>query len=316
MILAHKYEKCSVMVFYTNRLLRLFPAYLFMLFVSFGVLYALDVGIFVYIDRFEKVFTHGVFMAVSYLWTNIAVLGQEMLFLLGIDTANYSFYWAPNGTASVKAWNYVLIPQAWSLSMELYFYMLAPFILRRGMYWVVVGFVLSLGLRLFIVSKGPEYDLFLRRFFPAELCLFLVGSISYFLFTRIKEYRRKYSLGLTCWVTLLVVLVFYNKKKKKFSLALLPFTILLSMPFIFNLTKDSRFDRFLGNISYPIYIVHFLIVVIFEEYFEEQYFEEKYLLFMLLLVFSASLVVYYAIEAPIDHWRQRRVRFLHSLQVT
>jgi peptidoglycan/LPS O-acetylase OafA/YrhL len=75
----------------------------------------------------------------------------------------------------------------------------------------------------------------------------------------------------------------------------------------------GRFDRFLGNISYPIYIVHFLIVAIFEEYFEEEYFEEKYPLFMLLVVvFCASLVVYYAIEAPIDRWRQRRVKFLHS----
>ncbi len=308
LILAQKYEKCSVFVFYTNRLLRLFPTYLFMLLLSFGVLYALDVGIFIYIGKFEKVFTHGVFMAVSYLWANTAVLGQEMLFLLGIDTANYSFYWAPNGTASVKAWSYVLIPQAWSLSMELYFYMLAPFILRRGMYCVGGIFVLSLVLRLFIVSKGPEYDLFLRRFFPAELCLFLIGYFSYFLFTRIKEYKRKYSLGLICWITLLAVLVFHNEINEKLSLALLAFTMFLSMPFIFNLAKDSRLDRFLGNISYPIYIVHFLIIAIFEEYFEEQYFEEEYALFMLLLVFSASIVIYYGVEAPIDRWRQRRVR--------
>jgi len=311
LILTQKYEKCSVFVFYTNRLLRLFPAYLFMLFVSFGLLYALDVGILMYIDKFKKVFTHGLFMAVSYLWANIAVLGQEILFLLGIDTATYSFYWAPNGMASVKAWNYVLIPQAWSLSMELYFYVLAPLILRQRMRWVGGIFVLSLALRLFIVSKGVEYDLFLRRFFPGELCLFLIGSFSYFLFTRIKEYRRKYSVGLICWITLLTVFVFYNEINEKYSLTLLAFTMFLSMPFIFNLATHSRLDRFLGNISYPIYIVHFLTVAVFEEYFEEEY---PFFL-LLLAVFSASLVVYYGIEAPIDRWRQRRVRFLHSSQV-
>lgn len=313
LILAQKYNKGSVFVFYTNRLLRLFPGYLFMLFVSFGLLYTLDVGIFIYIDKFKKVFTHGVFMAVSYLWANIAVLGQEILFLLGIDTANYSFYWAPHGMASVKAWNYVLVPQAWSLSMELYFYMLAPFILRGGVSWTGVLFIVSLALRLFIVSKGPEYDLFLRRFFPAELCFFLIGSFSYFVYTRIKDYKRKYSPGLICCITLLAVLVFYNEINEKYSLALLAFTMFLSMPFIFHLAKHSRLDRFLGNISYPIYIVHFLIVAIFEEYFEEQYSEEEYPLFTLLaVVFSASLVVYYAIEAPIDRWRQRRVGLLLS----
>lgn len=311
LILAQKYKECSVFVFYTNRLLRLFPAYLFMLFVSLGLLYALDVGIFIYIDKFKKVFTNGLFMAVSYLWANIAVMGQEILFLLGIDTANYSFYWAPNGTASAKAWNYVLIPQAWSLSMELYFYLLAPFILRLRIRWVILLFTLSLCLRLLIVSKGPEYDLFLRRCFPAELCLFLLGSLSYFVFTIFGGCKNKYPLGLSSWAMVLAVLVFYNEINEKFSLALLAFTMFLSMPFIFNLTKDSRIDRFFGNISYPIYIVHFLIVAIFEEYFEEQYFEDKYPLFMLLVaVFAASLVVYYAIEAPIDRWRQRRVGLL------
>jgi peptidoglycan/LPS O-acetylase OafA/YrhL len=79
LILPQKYEKCSAFVFYKNRLLRLFPTYLFMLLLSFGVLYALDVGIFIYIDKLEKVFAHGVFMAVSCLWANIAMLGQDGL---------------------------------------------------------------------------------------------------------------------------------------------------------------------------------------------------------------------------------------------
>jgi peptidoglycan/LPS O-acetylase OafA/YrhL len=53
------------------------------------------------------------------------------------------------------------------------------------------------------------------------------------------------------------------------------------------------------------------MVAVFEEYFEEEY---PFFL-LLLAVFSASLIVYYGIEAPIDRWRQRRVRFLHSSQV-
>jgi peptidoglycan/LPS O-acetylase OafA/YrhL len=156
------------------------------------------------------------------------------------------------------------------------------------------------------VSKGPEYDLFLKRCFPAILCLFLLGSLSYFVFTILRGYMNKYSLGLISWATVLAVLVFYNEINEKFSLALLAFTVFLTMPFIFNLTKDSRFDRFLGNISYPVYIVHFLIVAIFEEYFEDDY----SVFLLLLVVFSVSLVVYCAIEMPIDRWRQSRVRLM------
>jgi len=58
----------------------------------------------------------------------------------------------------------------------------------------------------------------------------------------------------------------------------------------------------MGNISCHIYVVHFLIVALFGEYFEE------YSLFILVLaVFLASLIIYYLIEAPLHHWRQRRV---------
>lgn len=308
LILSQKYNNCGFSVFYINRLLRLFPTYLIVLLVSLGVLFVFDVGIFTGIDRFEKVFTRSLFMALSYFWTNIAIIGQEILFLLGVDADNYSFYWDSNGTAPLKGYYYVLVPQAWSLSMELYFYLLAPFILRLRVYWIGFIFVLSLGLRLFIISNGPEYDLLARKCFPAELCLFLLGSLSYFLFTLIRGYKNKYSLGLISWAALLAVLIFYEQIDKTYALILLASAAFISIPFIFKLTKDSRTDRFLGNISYPIYIVHFLIVAIFEEYFEEEY---PFFL-PLLAVFSTSLVVYYGIEAPIDRWRQRRVGLLLS----
>jgi len=307
LILSQKYKECSALVFYSNRLLRLFPTYLVMLLVSIVALFVFDMGLFTNAYRVEKAFTQSPFMAVLYSWTNVAIVGQEILFLLGINADNLSFYWDPNGTASLKGYYFILIPQAWSLSMELYFYLLAPLILRLRIRWVFLLFTLSLCLRLLIiVSKGPEYDLFLRRCFPAELCLFLLGSLSYFVFTIIRGYKNKYQLGLISWATVLAVLVFYNEINEKFSLALLAFTAFLTMPFIFNITKDSRFDRFLGNISYPAYIVHFLIVAFFEEYFEDEY----SVFLLLLVVFSASLVVYCAIEAPIDRWRQGRVRLM------
>jgi len=302
LILAQKYKECSVFVFYTNRLLRLFPTYLVVLLVSLVALCVFDVGLFTDANRLEKVFTRSLFMAVFYFWTNIAIVGQDILFLLGIDAESYSFYWDPNGMASLKGYYYILVPQAWSLSMELYFYLLAPFILRLRVDWIAFIFVLSLGLRLLIVSKGPEYDLLARRCFPAELCLFLLGSLSYFLFGLIRGHKNKYSLGLISWTTLVAVLIFYEQIDKSYALILLAFASFVSIPFIFDLSRKNRIDRFLGNMSYPIYMVHFLIIAALEGYMEE------YSLFVLLpLVFSASLLLYYGIETPIDCWRQRRV---------
>jgi peptidoglycan/LPS O-acetylase OafA/YrhL len=242
------------------------------------------------------------------LWTNVAVVGQEVLFLLGLDPVNQTFYWAPTGDASVKAWSHTLVPQAWSLALELYFYLLAPLILRRGFWKVAMFLVLSLAVRLFIISKGPEYDLFLRRFFPAELCLFLLGYFSYLLLPKVKALKSKYLPGLICWIIFFNALLAYKHIDKRYALSVLAVVTCLSMPFIFNVTKDNRLDRFLGNISYPFYVVHFLIVALLDEFVEE------YSLWALLLaVFSACLVIYYLIEAPLYRWRQRRLGALSGI---
>ena len=310
LILSTKYNNSHISIFYVNRLLRLFPTYLAVLMVSVVVLFVFDVGIFANANRVEKVFTRSLFMTVLYLWTNVAIVGQEIFFLLGINPDSPSFYWDLNGMASIKGYYYALVPQAWSLSMELYFYFLAPFILRLRIIWVISIFALSLCLRLLIVSKGPEYDLFLTRCFPAELCLFLVGSLSYFLFTIIRGNKNKYSLGLISWAAVLVYLISYEQMDQSYALTFLAIAVFVCMPFVFDLTRKSRIDRFLGNMSYPVYVVHFLIIGFLEGY------KEEYSVFLLLaLVFSASLLLHYGIEAPTDRWRQMRINTPRAARV-
>ena len=302
LILNQKYNRCSVAVFYTNRLLRLFPTYWLVLLISLGVLYTLDIGTSTGLYKFQNLLSRDPLTAATCILTNIAIVGQELLFLFGVDKETYTFYWLLDGTAFAKAWHFSLVTQAWSLSMELYFYLLAPFILTRGLVRVVVLFILSVGLRLFFVAKGHEYDLFVRRFFPAELWLFLAGALSYFVFEKIREYKNNIWLGSLCLVALVVVLVFFDYIPEQYSLGLLACAVFVSIPFIFNLTKNNKVDRFLGNIAYPVYLVHFLIIAVLEEYIGE------YSLILLLpLVFGAAFVLYYGIEAPIDRWRQRRV---------
>jgi peptidoglycan/LPS O-acetylase OafA/YrhL len=304
LILNEKYKNSSLFVFYTNRFLRLFPTYFFVLLLSFTALYVFDVGIFTRSEKLRQVLTGNPFMALSHLWTSVAILGQDILFLLGINPADYSFHWDLAGNASVRAWRFTLVPQAWSLSMELYFYLLAPFILRLGIRWVALFFLASLGLRVsIVVIGGAEYDLFLRRFFPAELCLFLAGYFSYVLYKKPRGHQHQYLIGLLAWATLLLVLILYNQIHEKYALTLLAFSVATLTPCIFSLSKDNRIDRFLGNISFPIYMVHFLVIACLDDCMEE------YSLWMLLsLVFVIALAVHYGIEMPIDYWRQRRVK--------
>jgi peptidoglycan/LPS O-acetylase OafA/YrhL len=174
---------------------------------------------------------------------------------------------------------------------------------------VALLFLASLGLRVsIIIIGGPEYALFLRRVFPSELCLFLAGYFSYVLYKKVGGLQHQYFIGLLAWAALLFVLMQYNQIHENYALALLAFSVAILTPCIFSLSKDSKIDRFLGNISFPIYMVHFLVIACLDDFMEE------YSLWMLLsLVFVIALAVHYGIEMPIDYWRQRRVKPCRAL---
>jgi peptidoglycan/LPS O-acetylase OafA/YrhL len=134
------------------------------------------------------------------------------------------------------------------------------------------------------------------------LCLFLSGYFSYLLFKHATKCDRKYLNGLLSSAVLLSLFVVYSRINPKYALAVLTVTLVLAMPFIFNLSKDARIDRFLGNISFPIYMVHFLVIEFIDDYVNE------YSLWTILpVVLVIALTIYYGIERPIDCWRQRRV---------
>ena len=239
---------------------------------------------------------------VPILWTNIGIIGQEILYLLKINHLSSSLCWFMDSAGSEQAWTFLLVPQAWSLSMELSFYFLAPFIIRLSNRRIGLVLLVSVALRLFIELKGPEYDLLARRCFPAELCFFLTGVMSYRLLNQIKEYKKAGIIGFISLVVIAYAVFFYDSIDYPGSVVLLTVITYLSIPFVFVLTKNSMFDRFLGKISYPVYMVHFLIIAVFEESLEE------YSVFSLLAVVTcAALLVHFFIETPIDRWRQSRV---------
>jgi peptidoglycan/LPS O-acetylase OafA/YrhL len=271
------------------------------------VLFLLDVGIFTHLEKMKEIYGVSPLVAVSLLWTNIGVMGQEILFLLKIDHASGSFCWFMDSLNAQEAWTFLLVPQAWSLSLELCFYLLAPFILKLRNLSILALFLLSLTLRLYMGYKGPEYDLVVRRFFPAELCFFLVGVLSYRLLERVQKTEIKNFLEGYCFVGVVGAILFYPKIAFPGFLALVTLLVFLSVPFVFDLTKDSKIDNFLGKLSYPIYMVHFLIVALFDELLEEYS-----MIPLVAVVLVAALLIQFLIELPIDRWRQWRVMRTYS----
>jgi peptidoglycan/LPS O-acetylase OafA/YrhL len=298
-----KYSEQGICFFYVNRLLRLFPTYVLVLLISLLFLCMSDVGIFTNVAKMKVALGAGPLVAATLVWTNLGIIGQELLYLLKIDQANGSLSWLFTGADKLEAWKFLLVPQAWSLSMELYFYALVPFILNLRYRWISIIFLASLALRVYIVLKGQELEYLPRRFFPSELCFFLTGVFSYRFLELVRKYnKKKYVTGTLALLIFVSVILYYQRVDFPGALALLACVGFFLMPFIFDLTKNSRLDAFAGKISFPIYMIHFLIIGFFETYWEEYS-----CLALLATVTCLAMLIYLTFEVHIDKWRRYHI---------
>jgi len=292
-------------LFYSNRLLRLAPTYAVMLLVAGVALFAFgftgtgaDVAL-------KAAASNPVTGAIA-LFENVFVLGQELLFWFSLDPDGSLVFDTsgpePSETVTV-GWQTLLVPQSWSLSMELMFYALAPFLARmswRGLFGVALA---SVALRFSGHLMPVDYLLWAGRFFPTALFLFLMGMLAHRalpLATRAPRW-----IGVVLALAMGALLIFLPKAGLVDELyrwtAYLSLTV--TIPFIFNAFKTVGWDRWIGELSYPLYLCHlFVLAVVVEVTGKES----------VLIGVAASLAVavllVVLVEKPVDRWRQGRVR--------
>jgi peptidoglycan/LPS O-acetylase OafA/YrhL len=252
--------------FISNRFLRLFPVYWIVVALTvifLGVQYHL--GHRQLTDHFTASWgglTWG--SRATLVFMNLAIFFQDLTLYLGLDTSAGTLYFTGNIWATEpKVQNFLLVPQAWSLSLELLFYAIAPFIVRRGVRVVAALAAASLCVRWALASHGYGFDPWTYRFFPNELALFLFGGVSYYLM-RIIRGRRWAWIYSACAAA--AVLAAFVELPYEWSLdnhsAVWCFYALVTaaVPGLFLLTRKTAVDRFIGELSYPIYLVHILVI--------------------------------------------------------
>ena len=79
-----------------------------------------------------------------------------------------------------------------------------------------------------------------------------------------------------------------------------------AIPFLFRATKDQAIDRNLGELSYPIYICHYLVIWFLDSVmaFGSNVIRGIAIIGLTILVSSA---LYWWVDRPVDGWRQRRL---------
>ncbi len=319
LILNEKYTgPGSYALFASNRALRLFPLYWTVLLatVAISAIVGLSSGNWLRLSPWMEHWSHLSLGTVALLGiANVTIFGQDLIMFLAADPAGNLHFTKDFRADEPQLWTLLQVPAAWSLALELTFYAIAPFIVRRRLSLILAIIGACLAFRVVMHLKfGLSADPWSSRFFPFELGVFLLGTVSWHLLKRIEAKGAppravlcSILIGYLLLVTLFAVipwnngLPFFAKKWVMFAITA------LAIPYIFTLTKSWRFDAAIGELSYPIYIVHGLIITLCAGAIATHGLKAYEGVIVALIAIAVSLLMVRLISDPIEHFRRARV---------
>ncbi|WP_319544220.1 acyltransferase [uncultured Pseudodesulfovibrio sp.] len=280
--------------FYTGRFLSLYPIYALALTVSVALLVTLDIHPMSGLDKMRQLMSDPASFIIM-MWTSACVFGQEMLFSLGISPDG-GLHFAKAGSNGL--WANAPLIQAWSLSLEITFYALAPLLVRLRTRTLAAMVVVSLAAKLCVMNSAYADVAFFKRCFPLELWLFGSGILSYRFFRTLNP--KSEAVDYFAFFFLAGFIFVVGDIDDAFEPFALPAATLLALPFIFRGFLAFRLDRHIGKISYPFYLLHFSVIAVFEEYRDEP--SGWHILMCALL---ASILVHFIFNPGTEHLKQR-----------
>jgi peptidoglycan/LPS O-acetylase OafA/YrhL len=309
MVLNERADYAQVSNFYLSRYLRLWPAY---------IVVALASLLLTRRDWFSQ-------LAQLVHWDDVAFLALSNLTLFLQDWTLFLRFDAGHlvPTDAFGTWpgpqvnSFLLVPQCWSIGVELTFYLIAPFVCRKVSTLVaLLGFGVVTRLIMGALHP-PALDPWLYRFAPAEMMLFAAGGLAYFGGQLVYAHRPRLARrACALSVALFVALVFGSELVTpwitKFGglsrpLLLLNWPLLLLMiltvaPLFFG-ARSHRLDHALGELSYPLYLCHILVGTLIATWLPERWQAGNGLYVAAVIVVAIALDM--AVIKPVDLFRRR-----------
>lgn len=259
LIKKHYSSRGDILSFYLDRALRLFPQFLFYLMIT----------VIIFIIYNEKTYLTGA----AQVFTNITML--------------------PLNFFAVYDDNFILIPQAWSLGLELQFYILIPIILIFKAESLVLK--ASIALASFAYVQIFNADYFGYRMITGTLFIFIIGTFLTDVHSNKKEISLTYLFMVAVFFLSIHIDEFKNSRTTELSIG-----FIFGLPLVLALNKlniKSFTDRLLGNLSYGVYLNHNIIIFLMKKF---GYFNFKFseVIFLILVSTSMSYVTFKFIESP------------------
>ncbi len=260
--------------FYINRLLRLYPVYFLVALLTLILYLLLPNGLIngvAFLEVYERApLSVDIYLALA----NVILFGQDWALFSGVLKGQWVFM--PDFTISeILIYPGLLVPQAWTLGLELCFYLIAPWVLvQRSRLYTLLA--LSLAVRGTLVVLGFALkDPWSYRFFPAELSMFLLGAIAHQVLLPWYRQLTGAAFGRFAeWAA--IVLIVFTAIYFLIPIAEAIKTIILIaccwalLPAAFVFQNRHSLDAKLGELSYPVYIGHMLVLSTLSALFAEQ----------------------------------------------
>ena len=335
MILTTKYtaeQPNRYWLFISNRFLRIYPCYYVVLLLSLAFYAAASFYLHHPADRlvlWQTAWSHGQIWGLFFVsLCQLTVVGMDAIsvfvyniaqgiHLPGADTAAADVAWLPTAGADpsglVPAWRFMFVPQSWAISIELLFYLVVPWLIS----WRTRNLVLLGGLSLAAYFANCLFvypalsDLLGYFFFPFHLFLFILGMLAWRyseVFLAQVPHSLKIALVVATFGTLAVSQFLPVAPRNIVCIALMA----LSLPIFFNGGKDSRLQKRLGDLAYPIYVGQILMkwgLLALMGVSKTRLTSPPGWLLLLCTTALAALLLW-LVDYPIDRWRQRRVKSL------
>jgi peptidoglycan/LPS O-acetylase OafA/YrhL len=203
---------------------------------------------------------------------------------------------------------FTLIPPAWSLAVEVQFYLLAPWLLRFRRLGYALA-LLSLCLYLLAAMSVVNTDWWGYRLLPGVLFMFMIGATL--------QSRPILVTSLTCFVSgaLLIFFLLNPHKQAPFNIET-AIGLFIGTPVLAILAHLRRhhLDDMVGRIAYPVFLLHFAVLWCFEALgwtgsviLATPVVLASYIAMTLIV----STGLYALTELPFAAWR-RRLRSIHA----
>lgn len=316
LVLTRKYDPVNdIFLFYSNRALRIYPTYFL------ALTFSLIISAFLF--RYSTGFFHEIRAAQSVLtpleWvkvvlSHIFIFGQDSFVFQQLDTSSLHYTTAGVGNAAEKL---LALPPAWSISLELSFYLLAPFLARLSTVWLLVVMATAFSLRCIAWSNGLGHDPWTNRFFPFEIALFVGGMVSYRCRDFVLGALGRRGLRYIFPVALLGVLAVHPAVLAATALHVHVELVYLAfhgfvfcvLPGLFERSRGSKLDSFLGSFSFPVYLFHWPILLAYNAFAGAQqdiYQGTVRTIACVIVSFALSYWVVILVELPLERMRSRR----------